>query len=693
MRDAAAYERLKEHAARRTREISAAGRDIGPIPAPIDPDRRAAAVASFRVFCETYFAAWFPWAWSDDHLEAIATIQTTAIDGGQHAFAMPRGNGKTTLCQAGALWAIVCGHRRFILPIGASKPLAQALLDNIKLTLAMNALLAEDFPEVCYPIARLENISRRAAGQTCQGKPTMITWGAEEIRLPVIPGSKASGAVIQVAGIDGGIRGRQVALPTGEIIRPDFVILDDPQTDESARSPSQCAERERVIKGAILGLSGPAQTISLVMPCTVIRPGDMVDRILNPELNPAFNGRRSKMVIEWPKRDDLWERYADLRRAGQRKRPPDVSEANAFYAENRAAMDDGAIVAWPERKRAGEATALQHAWNLRIDRGDQAFWAEYQNEPLPEHETDLDLLTDDVVAQRVNGFARGVVPFTAAYLTAFVDVQEHALFWAVSAWEQDFTGYLVDYGIYPKQHMQYTPYRSLKRTLAMEFPRATLEGRIFAGLGRLVGEIADRNFPREGGGEVRVGRILIDKGWQTDVIENYCRQSPHAAIVMPAKGYSVGATSRPFDEWTRAKGDRFGDHWIVPTPKRAKITRHVLIDTNHWKGFVNRRLLASPGDSGSLTLFKADRDVHRLISEHLTSERPIKVTAKGRTVDEWKLKRPNIDNHWFDCVVGSAVAASLLGAALPSSSGSAVTTKRKYFKMSDRIRARREAKS
>ncbi len=37
--------------------------------------------------------------------------------------------------------------------------------------------------------------------------------------------------------------------------RRSLVLIDDPQTDESARSPSQCAARERILAGAILGLA------------------------------------------------------------------------------------------------------------------------------------------------------------------------------------------------------------------------------------------------------------------------------------------------------------------------------------------------------------------------------------------------------------------------------------------------------
>jgi hypothetical protein len=37
-----------------------------------------------------------------------------------------------------------------------------------------------------------------------------------------------------------------------------------------------------------------------------------------------------------------------------------------------------------------------------------------------------------------------------------------------------------------------------------------------------------------------------------------------------------------------------------------------------------------------------------MLPDHLTSEQPIAVTARGQTVDEWKLF-PGRENHLFDC--------------------------------------------
>src|SRR5690606_4704432 len=102
----------------------------------------------------------------------------------------------------------------------------------------------------------------------------------------------------------------------GRPVRPSLVILDDPQTDESARSLSQCATREAILAGAVLGLAGPTEKIAGVMPCTVIRPGDMADKILDRELHPEWNGQRTKLVYSFPTNEQLWAQYAEVRSDG-----------------------------------------------------------------------------------------------------------------------------------------------------------------------------------------------------------------------------------------------------------------------------------------------------------------------------------------------------------------------------------------
>ena len=82
--------------------------------------------------------------------------------------------------------------------------------------------------------------------------------------------------------------------------------------------------------------------------------------------------------------------------------------------------------------------------NLKLDHGEAAFWAEYQNEPRPEEGDEETLLTPDQIAAKTNGMKRGELPVGVSHLSMFIDVQGALLFWMICGWEDDFTGYVVD---------------------------------------------------------------------------------------------------------------------------------------------------------------------------------------------------------------------------------------------------------
>jgi len=660
------YAERKKRQAERNAEMVRAAQDIGELPMVVDPQRKAAAEESFCTFCETYFREVFYLPWSDDHLKVIEKIERAVRTGGLFAMAMPRGSGKTVLCQTAVLWSALIGATPFVTLIAASADRAKNLLENIKTWLETNRRLAEDFPEVCFPIRCLERITNRQKGQKHNQQPTRIEWSADRIVLPTIEGSKASGVVISCSGMKGSdIRGQNYARPDGQVVRPQLVMIDDPQTTESAWSPSQSQRREAILAGDVLGMAGPGKKIAGLMACTVIRPDDMADRLLDREKHPEWQGERTKMVYAFPSNEKLWAQYAEIRSDSLRN-DGDGSEATKFYREHQEAMDAGSRVAWAARHNEDELSAIQHAMNLRL-RDEAAFFAEYQNEPIVETEGE-EMLTTEEVAAKLNGYVRGVLPLETSHLTMFIDVQQKALFWLMAAWSETFTGYVIDYGTWPDQRRDYFTLRDIRRTLLQLAPGAGLEGSIYAGLERLCEERLGRSYRREDGAEIKIDRVLIDANWgqSTDVVYQFCRQSKHAGVVLPSHGRFVGASSVPFSEYRRKRGDRVGHHWRIPVTTGKRQVRHVLIDTNYWKSFVHARLAVSMGDPSCLSLFGHEAKPHQLLAEHLTAEFRVKTMARDRTVDEWKLRATRPDNHWFDCLVGTAVAASIQGVTLPT---------------------------
>ncbi|MFA4987508.1 MAG: terminase gpA endonuclease subunit, partial [Candidatus Brocadiia bacterium] len=118
--------------------------------------------------------------------------------------------------------------------------------------------------------------------------------------------------------------------------------------------------------------------------------------------------------------------------------------------------------------------------------------------------------------------------------------------------------------------------------------------------------------------------------------------------------------------YQRRPGWQLGDYWYVPNVKGTSEFPHVCVDVNFWKSFVHEHLAVAPGDPGALTLFGKNASEHSLFGEHISGSETYVVTfGHGRQVHEWKPRPERPDNHWFDCLVGCAAAASYEKVPLP----------------------------
>lgn len=641
------------------------------IPDCTDTKLRDELSDSLKRFCEVALPNRFYREWSGPHLLALEKAELAIKRGGLFALAMPRGSGKTALTDAACLWAIITGRRRFVMIVGATDKSASQRFDSLKLSLTKNELLRNLFPEVCFPFHATDG--QKLKKVRINGELLHFEMSVEQIILPVVEGSKASGSTIMCRGITGDIRGANSNLPDGTMIRPDLVLIDDPQTAKSAKSPVQCRDRENIIAGDILGLAGGDVELSGLMTCTVIREGDLADSILDTSLHPEWQGQRTAMLISEPSNVLMWERYAEIRAEGLRN-GDNGEAATEFYRTHRDQMDEGAEASWPAQYRTNEISAIQSAINLKL-RDEAAFYAEYQNAPLNREADGEALLSVPEITEKQHGVERYTVPMNASRLTASIDVQENCLYYAVAAWGTSFTGYMIDYGTWPDQGSSMFHYTSLRNTLRKAYPGTGLEGSLRMGLEDLADSLMRRSYQTESGANLNIERLLIDSGWKSDVVKTFARERRDSRI-MPAFGRYFGAAATPITEQPRKQGDTIGEEWRVRTDANAKV-RQVTFNTNYWKSFLHSRLATAYMDRGSLTLFKCRPALHQMIAEHLRAENRIKVEAKGRTVYEWKLLPGAPDNHFLDCVVGCCVGASIQGVRLAESRAVAPTRKRK----------------
>lgn len=669
---AAAYQKQRIDAADRSRARSLVGRDIGEIPPPKNPERRERCRLNFEAYCREYFPDKFFRPWSVDLRDLIQSIESVCLRGDLQAYAARRGGGKTTIAVAAAEWSQSYGHQEFAFIVGDSDPKARKILRSIKMDFETNPRLAEDFPEICVPIRALEGSGHRAGMQTYRGKRTHIVWKDDEIVLPTIEGSLASSAVIQVSGITGGgLRGPQFTRPDGRVVRPGFIIIDDPQSTESAESPQQCEDRESIIKGAVLGMRSAGQKFGAIMPCTIIRSGDLSSRFLDRQQHPEWHGKISKMLYglgpeQKPKRWDLWEQYFKIRsdsiRAGNRGK-----EATEFYSANREVMDEGLNASEPTLMLPDEISAVQNAMNLYLEIGSAAFFAEYQNEPEKPKEL-VGELKHSEICDKADGSNQKIIPADATHLVSFIDVQQNALYCVMMASDDSMTARIPLYTTYPDQRREYFSKSDIRRTIFKPDaggPKYTkFEEALWAALESTTAFLLGTDWIKEDGGTIRVERCLVDARWgaSTDLVKNFCFKSKYAAILSPSFGMYIGAAQRPLSERAAKPGDRVGLNWIMPKPKPGE-PRHVTFDSNFFKGFVMERLRQPRGGSGCLTLYGVPEN-HRMYADHILSEYPVTTEGRGRIVTEYRMRPGVTDNEFLDGTAGCFVALSVQGASL-----------------------------
>jgi len=688
------YDEHRADAAARSRAKAKAGQEIGPCPLPnmvatIDGVwRREACSKSLILHCKTYHARVFYLPWSNDLIEAAMIMQDVIINGGLFALAMTRGGGKTALSRAAVEWGILNGYRRFITFLGATDPLATKSMRAVKSNIAKNDLLLEDYPEVCFPIRCLENNTVRARMQTCEGRPTNIKWGDDEIWLPDIQGSQCAGSIIYSCGITGAVRGPNIVTATGESIRPDFVIADDVQTRDSAKSPQQTNDRELVIQGDVLELAGPDTAIACVMPCTVIYPNDLSSRFLDRDRYPDWQGKRYKAVYKFPTNTALWDEYAAIRaesmRSGGRGK-----QATDFYIANRDAMDAGAEVAWLGRVKKGDASALQTAMNVKISKP-RTFASEWQNEPEVADVNLLDAkqLTEEDLIKKLDNRPRGIVRAGCHIVAAFIDMHEEILMYKVSGWTARFGGGSIDYGSFPKQPTQVYSVGDPPVKLSHLFPKIELKARLIAALNELVPQLFSVAWKKEDSdSSLPISLCLIDAGFKADAVHEFIRLSPFKGMLMASMGKGIGPHKKPMSEYHKGPGDRMGWNWRIDA-KPGGYGQYVSIDTNSWKTDVANAILDPIGSASSFHFFGEKIYEHPLFSTHLLAEHRTPTWGQGRRVEVWTMKPGETENHWFDGLVGTAVAASILG--IQSSAATSAGMKEEDLPKQPKIDARAE---
>ncbi len=635
-----------------------ARQEIGALPPVKDPARREACSKSLALTAKTYFPATFVDDWAQYHLELIKHFMQIILHGGQRVVAIERGGGKTVLCLVACLWALINGYRKYAVFVGDTATMGKALQRKLISLIRTSPTLLEDYPELIVFIKATDNRKKLR----CEGRLIDFTLENSDGQtvFPDFVDCLSCQAIISSTGMTGtGGRGNSFVNIKGETIRPDLLLLDDTQNDESARSAEQTLHREEKIENSFMGMAGGTTRIAAIMPITVQTNDCLASRYLDRNRHGDWHGMRYEAVPKMPTNMDLWDKFGEALRTGDTPEDGILAARKLFEADMKR-MLEGHEVSW-HRLLPGDLHPLEKYMRYYYLKPD-FFTCEIQQQGCKKAQSEK--LTRELLQTRLSGFAHRVVPDEAAHLTAFVDTHAEVLYWMVLAVSRDMTAWIVDYGTWPEQSSRLFTLRGAMQTISRRHPSLPEDEAILAAHLELDAYLFGQDWRRQNTHPIKIGRMGKDVGYKQDLINKAIGLSAHKEVIRPSLGRTYRAgLPRVHQSKIVTKGvdDHTGPDWILRYQRDNNLMR-TIFDHNRWKSTAALGLCTTPGAVGSITMFgQAVRD-HQLLIDHFLAEGRKPDVGGGEQIDIWTNPPSHPDNHWWDCLVGCLVASSQLGA-------------------------------
>lgn len=189
------------------------------------------------------------------------------------AWVAPRGSGKSTwVFLILPLWALAHTHRRYIAAFADSATQAEQHLMSFKLELDSNELLRADHPALCAPAIR-------PSGTTVADRQGLYL--------------SKSGCAFSAKGIDSSTLGAKVGNR-----RPDLILFDDVEPDESNYSAAQKEKRLSTVRNAVLPMN--LNAVVVIAGTTTMQGSIIHDIVLQVTETEAPS---------WPRDENIAVRY------------------------------------------------------------------------------------------------------------------------------------------------------------------------------------------------------------------------------------------------------------------------------------------------------------------------------------------------------------------------------------------------